>query len=1854
MFRMITLTILVLWQCSFAKDLNIVSAIPQGQLDNLHDADQILITFNQPMVPLQQSARLANVAFAIDPPVEGRLQWMGSRTLVFTPDDTLAYATRYTIKLDTGLVSLDGARRTEPFMATFTTPIPRILNTLPSDGDRGIDLDTFIYVMFNQPIDQAAIKPFITLSKDDTDSTLLFDVYKPRQQELPNHWLYRADTTEILAIKPQILQPSHRYRFQVLKGAPAAEGNIGLEKTHAISFETFGALSVLHVKGRTLKTGFADPEGGLFFKFNNRVAPFEIVQHLRFDPPVTIPDYYSNYNWGEERVHLSLSMQADTVYTVTLDSALSDIHGNLLKKSMTFTIRTGNYASQVFMTTGPGVLESNGDHNYPVEFVNIDTVNLQLGTIAIDQLIPLLNRKEGLFSPRNPLPDSLFMIDRLWQIRGKKNTRQVRPLDLDWLLAGRKSAVVLAEVGTENEQGPVYHRALIQVTDLGISAKFSAMNNLVWVTRLSDAKPVPRAKVEIRNDRNKVLWQGETNEQGMVDTPGWKTLGIEPQNAWQRPRQWIFVKHNEQVGYAASDWGTGIYPYRFGIDYEWNPQPEIIMGTIFSDRGLYRAGETVYLKGILREKRFDNLEIPDGKKMRLTIKDPRGNTVETRDVQVSDYGSFHADLQLKPNASLGFYWVQAETLGIASDPKSWTHVIGGNFQVQAFRTADFKVRVNAKDPSAVMGDTVAFSVNGSYLFGAPMRQQEVRYTCFLERKSFAPKSFKDYSFAPLEWGSFETAEMGRQEIAEGKGKLDSNGEFGKKIVPNVPHITFPSELLISADVSGPSRQHLGASARVAIHPANFYIGLSQNTHFMTTDEPLEYKIIALNPDEKIDTTREVSIKILRREWHSVHKAGVGGRYEWISKPVDVTVDSFVVSTTHEIHKQFIPETPGLYFIHASGTDEKQRQTVSEIYFYKSGRGYVAWERGDDDFIELVADKQEYSIGDTARIMIKSPYETTRALVTLEREGVLSRETLELKGSAPTIHIPIRQNHLPNIFVGVILLQGRTAFNQFSDQGRDIGKPQFKVGYLNLPVRSNRKHLDVQVAAFQKSFRPGDNVTIDVQVMDYLNVGTQAELTVAVVDEGVLNLMGYDLPDPFDVFYGMRALSVQTLETRLHVIEQRNYGEKGENRGGSGSAGSIIGKDLREMFKALALWEPQILTDDSGRVSLSFDLPDNLTTWRVMVVAQTRDACFGQGSTDFQVNKPLLVQPNIPRFVRLGDRFQAGAVVHNESGSAGTVSLETKSDDLEIKGNSRKTFDLGPGESKLVLFPFEVIRPNKSRVEFFAQMDSMSDGVKISVPLYNASRLETVALADRADSTAQEKVVVPNDLVDHSSSLDLKISPGLLGQMQGPIDYLFNYPYECLEQQISRIMPIIVAEPLLETLDLKRDSLRTFAQTVLDQVSKFQKYSGGLGLWSSSEHASPFVSSYAGLALTKAKKQGFDVNNALLENLLVYLHNWLDDSQHEQGASYSQAERATTEAMILYVSALNEQPEAGYVERLFEQRGSIPLIAQALLLKTLHIMSFQPAWKEQLTLELFNKIRLSPRQAYFEDVSSIEMPFIYQSSVRATAVILQALLETGAELDYEHQIVAWLLDQRTGRHWSNTQENAFVLYALSDYLQKLEPSDPDMVAKITVDESSVKEKILTRRQQHLETSLNLYPFEGDTLDVQFSRQGKGSIYYSMVMTYEKHEPGPAIEQGITVIKEITLANDKQIDSLRVGNLYKIRLRIITPMQRQYIVVEDPLPAGFEAVNIELASAGEARHLTDQQKPWSGFTHVEMHDDRVLLFADHLEPGVHDFEYWVRATFEGVFALPSTLAQEMYYPEIFGRTREKTIEIFSVRK
>ncbi|MBN1542884.1 Ig-like domain-containing protein [candidate division KSB1 bacterium] len=1827
---------------------------PKGELIRLADAGSIVVTFSEAMVPLSVASEgTGDGPMRIDPPIPGKYRWLGTRTCVFTPADTLPYASHFVVTIPAGVRSLSGRTLEKPYQWDFVTPRPRFQSSYPPDRSSDLEPDQPILLRFDQPMAPERVGKAIVLIEERTGKTVAIEFEQPSAEMIKDLWSMGRDTSRVLQLKPlDPMRKACRYRLQLKQGLLAAEGELGSQNAHTLHFETYGPL---RYRGWSTQQGKADepvdPTTGILLKFTNRVRPCDLVDRLHFQPPVAIPETYRDRDWGQDEIYLAIDLLPDTLYTFEIDTDLVDIYGNKLENSVTDSLRTGDYSERVILSGGPGVLEAHGDRRFPIYFVNKPEVRLRMGEIPKEDLIGLLTAEKPLFSSQTELSDEWFMVDRVWRVDAPRNTRSISALQVDWVLARRSYGLVLAQIDDPKKKYSA-QRILLQVTDLGISTKFSAHNNVVWVTRLSDAQPVVGARVEIRDDRNRLLWEGETDSLGLAETPGWKTCGIEPVNSWERPRQWVFVSHQGDFAYSASDWGTGIYPYRFGIDYEWNPQPSLCQGVLFTDRGLYRAGETVYLKGLLRRKKVDSWTIPVPQPIRLTVRDGRGDSFHVGPTPLSEWGAFDFEILLQKSAHLGAYWVAAETLAVQGDTTSWNEFLWSGFQVEAFRAAEFKVSARIEPADPVLGDSIHVDYLASYLFGAPMAGQPLSYRLMLTRGYFSPLQFSDFQFGPLDWGPIKMPEMTSSVLLQGEGHLDESGHYQTRARLEMADCDYPLELLVSADVMSPTHQMIGTVERVPVHPAGFYVGLRQSEFFTFIDKPVLCSILAVDASGQRIPNRTVQVQLIRREWHSVRKAGVAGRYQWLSKTIDSVVDSTIVTTENrEILQTFQPKSPGLYFIRATARDERGNRTATDISFYVAGKDYVPWERSEDDRIELIADQSMYAPGDIAQILVKSPFESAEVLVTIEREGILSQETLTLQGSAPTIAVPIESDYLPNVFVSVILLKGRTADQMFSEEGEDVGRPAFKIGYVNLAVSPESKRLQVTVEPNRSDYQPGDSVFVAIRVAGSAGEPVDAQVAVSAADAGVLNLIGYRMPDPFDIFYGMRPLSVQTCESRLHIIEQRNYGEKGENRGGGGADQGFAGAGIRRDFKPSAYWNPSVRTGADGIARVSFVAPDNLSAFRVMAVAQSRDHRFGRGETEFRTNQPLLMQPALPAFLRVRDRCQAGVVVYNYTGKTGTALVEIQSDGITVEGDKRQSFTLASGESREVTFQLSALRLGDASLTFLVRLGEFSDALERPISILELRRPETAALYQRTEESTREKIAVPDNIYEELSSLVVTVSASALSRLSGPVSFLSSYPYRCLEQEISRHLPLFVAGELLNEFNLMAPNDRQKAQDWLQTLTPYETGDGGMGLWPSSDLSSPFVSIYAAYALTQAVQTGFEPPKGLLERLLQYSRDILTEKIDRKRFAYKQASWRNTDLFALYVLTMNGRADAGYVERFYASRNDLSFFGRAYLLKTLYLMDAKDARIVVLSQELANSIRVSPSTAYFADDDHGRMEWIYHSNVRSTALVLQTLLEIGADFALAERVVSWLIEQQHDGHWRTTQENIYALHALAAYYTRFEQARPNFEARVGIAKKQLFDRVFdSRMDPPVKSRLSLAGFSGKQVEARIDKKGEGTLYYSLLLQTYPHKPIEPRDEGLTVLKTLSPvpAQDREFN---IGDLIQVELQVIASHERRFVVVDDPLPAGFEAVQLSFTTADQAARDADEASDsnhWV-FDHVERQTDRVLLYSDRLPAGVHRFTYFARATTRGNFAMPATQTEEMYHPEIYGRSTDKIIQI-----
>lgn len=1849
-------------------DLHITYVSPKGDTAAPHESETIVAIFDQDMVPLEAlSERPGSSFIEFDPPFPGKFRWLNPKTLTFTPDKRLPFSTEIKANIPSGVKSLDGYSLKEDFTWTFRTILPRLTEHFPRDKQKWIKLDSHILLIFNQPIDKKKAKKFLSfteINREKEESPLDFTLKTPSAKKLEENET-KARPDEVLLIMPEEkLQPDFTYYVEIRAGFPGKEGKLGMETSRVFSFETFQKFEFKQFSMDEIHSPY-DP---LKFQFSNPVSYKEFIKKIRFEPEISIPDYYSEWDQANSTLWISLPFEPETKYTLWISPDLNDEFGNKLGKEINFVLATSPYPLSVEMKEGHGILEAYEPLKFPVNAVNADEIFYQAANVKKEDVIPLLNTKKLFWASEKFFKKNFFQVEKAQKPDLSRNRREAFPIDLEELIPEKYGFVFLQLDTFLKDKWSRYPKAFLQVTELGISAKFSSENNLVWVTELKTGLPVEGAEVEIRDDANKVRWKGETDKGGKVQTPGWKALNIKGKDKWSKPQQWIFVKRGEDSALVSSEWGTGIYPYRFGIQYDWNPKPEVFKCYIFTERGIYRAGEKVHIKGIIRKREKGEWMLPSTKHIECEILDPFQKKVFKEAINLDSYGSFAFDFETNEEASLGTYQIKAIIPPESKDEKSQT--FHSSFRIEAFRPAEFEVLLRSFQESYIFGDKYQAELRANYLFGGAMSSQKVTWHLRLNPAYYIPPGHDGYIFG----NQIDRWEMYGQEdsrlLSSGEAILNEEGKFelSAKLQPEKEKDSILATL--EATAQGPSRRSISNRIQTFVHRGEFYVGLQPSTTFLTKGEKIAVNVISVEPDGTLAPEKKVQVSLLKREWHSVKKSEIGGRYRWVSEKKDTEIEVQSIQTKNEPYQIFfLPEKSGFYLLMAKGSDRRRNTITTTTYFYVTGKDYIPWERKDDDSVELVADRTDYRPGDVAKILVKSPYEKTNALVTVEREFILDSRIIEIQGSTEQIEIPLHSEYIPNVYVSVLLVQGRVAPNVV-DRNEDLGKPSFKIGYVKLNVDPSEKRLTIDIQRDKKTYKPGEKVTLDLHVKDWKGTGTQASVSLAVVDVGVLNLIGYQTPDPFSQFYSHKPLSVQTSETRQFIVEQIAYGEKGEDVGGgvgermkAAFAPSLSEVELRGDFKFTAHWDPSLLTDGEGKATVNFTLPDNLTTFRIMAIAQSVDSHFGRSQKTFKVSKPLLLRASFPRFARLGDEFDGGVVIHNHTADEGEVTLNCEIEGIQLLDKSNvKKFPLSSGEGKEILFSFKVDNPGTALLSFRARMGEETDGLEIRLPLKMPRPTETVALFENTEDSVEKKIRIPEDVYPSESKIEFLAACSALSGLKGSVDYLTNYPYFCLEQRLSSILPYIVAPEIIHDFKLSklnRKEIHKHIQKNIKEIYNYQKESGGFGLWPDSAYDSPFNTCYAVFALIKAQKIGFQVDSQRLARAAMYLKNLIRGRLRGQYYPHTPKVLKTVNAFALYSLALLNQPEPSYAENLFMEREALSLFGKTLLLKALNQGKDSIHAQNTLIEELMNKVKVSPTKAHFEDDEGRGGGWIYSSNNRTTAFILQSLIEVGSDNPLLPSIARWLVERRKAGGWTSTQENFYVFYALNDFYSKYENIKPDFKIEVSLAEKLLLEEIFKdniNQVEKAELSLSHF-YPGNIIPLKLKKTGEGILYYETRMTYAPQQKIEPRDEGFTVYKEITTLDGKPLDSIKAGSLVVVTLQVIVPKESLFIVIDDPLPAGLEAVNPFFLTESEEQQRKLEKLPergrqriwWQGFNHIEMHDDRVLLFADSLMPGIHTHRYLARALAFGTFHAPGTKIEEMYSPEVFGRSAELSIKI-----
>ncbi len=1875
-----------------ARPLTVVAAFPRGSVEG---AIQPVVTFERPVVALGTLDETPAPPITLTPAVRGRWRWMGSSAAEFVPEQRWPFSTRFEVKIAAGVVALDGGALAEPYAYTFETPTIE-----PQWGDPASPGGSYAWaradqkfeVTFSQrPVERSLVDkvvieavgqppvapiPLKVLLTETTHEKAVREA-KARGETPPEAPTFSGadgvDTAGDHRVVVQ-LQPTgplaldREYQLVFRPGLESAEGPLTLARELRWNFKTYGALGVGFAGCH--RWGNGCPTGPLSLEFSNPVKASALKAALTLEPAVKLQwpegpglESASSSHW------LDGNFKPETTYTVRLSTGLTDEFGQTLKAPFEGTFRTGSFGPEFMVRGDRALLERGLRASLPVTHVNVPALDVRIARLDETTVLPWLE---------NPWRSdrSITFTDSTLQTTAERNAWRRSPLDLAETFTGPgQGRFALVELGYGTGKERRREMVVVQVTDLAVHYKVGPTRSEVFVWSLSSGKGVAGAQVELVDLDGRRLAEARSDDTGIAALPGVGELAL-PQTSpdgyplWGPPFLAARVRLGDDVAVTSTaDAGWSMGAWRFDLREAWEGTPPVAEGLVFADRGIYRPGEVVYAKGFLRERSLGKLRTPTGRAINVELVNPQGEVLATQPRNLSAFGGFDVKFDLPATGQLGEYGVRVTDPGT----KLQWHT---SVRMAEYRAPEFQVQVHAHDASKFSGDPVKGVVEGRYLFGSAMREARVEWALTASPGFFSPENPEGYVYGRRQnwWESSLSDDSGRL-VASGVGQLDAKGELLVEAGKALAEGDRPQRYTLEATVTDVNRQTVSGRKGFDIHPAAHYVGLLAPSGFATAGKPFEVQVVSVDAIKKTRTAGAVvTVKLKRHEWNTVQKQTVGGTFETVSESQLVDVSTCAITTAAKpMPCAFTTEKPGFHELVAESADAQGRKTTTNDGVWVGGEGYAAWLQDDDDRVEVVADRAIYDVGDEATLLVQSPFPEAEAWVTVEREGVLSHQRLRLKGTATPLKIKIDESMIPNVFVGVVLARGRVTPPAKSERGNDAGRPAFKVGYRELRIVPTEKRLTVKLQPDAPEKRPGSDLSIDVAVTDRRGKGAKAEVAVWAVDEGVLSLTGYVAPDPIDTLFQPRGLSVRQGTNVAHLVPQFTYGEKGKETGGGGGLG-VSAEELRSRFVTTPIFVGNAITGEDGRTRVQGKLPDNLTTFRLMAVAVTDQDRGGKGESKVIVNKPLMARPALPRAARVGDKFAAGVVIHSKGEAKVEVDVEATivSGGVKLLDKGPRRIALEPDRGREVRFAFQAEQPGPVKLRFVVRArgdKGASDAVELEVPVTRPTSVESVAVYGETSKQVTEGLKVPGPaaVVAGEGGLSLSLSSSALAGLADNARQLVDYPYGCLEQQSSRLMPLVALKDMLETHGKAwvgdRDPRAVVSKAVAD-ISAMEAGGGGFGYWPGATCAHYFGTAYATLALGEALRAGYQVDTGLLERSRAFLVQHYDSpSACEWFGQRSDEERA----LALHVLARQDAPQREWARQLYERRAKLALFGRALLAQALARAgtAADTDLAKTLVTELMNNARVDAGSVHFQESDPETYAPLFSTDVRTTAMVLQALMVTEPQHTFAAQIARFLVGARENGQYATTQEAAFALMALHDYSRVREASPPSFTGGVELAGTRLFEAKFEGRSLDAQTGLVDWAklrTAATPAPLVFSVNGTGSLYYGARLTYVPTTlQTEATDQGLVVqrwYEPLGQQGAGQVRAVSEGEPVRVRVRLATTRMRHYVVLEDPLPSGLEAVDTTLATAGrqvqgraaveegegegESEALDGADAWYSVFNRVEMRDDRVLLFADHLPPGVHSYTYVARATTPGTFVLKPARAEAMYAPEIFGRS------------
>ena len=1862
---------------------------------------QIRIRFTAPLIPLEElespDQQDALAKFELVPPLPGQFRFLTPRMVGFQADQALPLATRMQVTLKAGLADLNNHRLDQDLAWTFNTPAIQLTN-LPGPDSRWqgesapVTLKPALELTSNVELDLDSLREHLMLIPQGAQRSVALDVVlkekdgaAPSDYSAPQERFDPSQRPWIYTFMPRRdLDRATRYQIDVTAGLRPAHGNLPTATAFTSQVETYGPLTFEDIQywGQPDAGGAYGRfvEGAAQLRFNNGLMAESVLENITVEPPPKeSPRLVRTYD-GDTLISLNpWALEPATRYTITLGAGLQDQYGQTLAQPVTVQYETGNVAADLWAPSGLNIFPMGKDLQLNISAVNLPQSQFKAAyrvvqpqdLVYTDSAYPRGDRRDLLPNPSTwetfPIPTEMNQSADVAVPLGQQLGQ-----DTGLLAYGVQARANRYQMdGQEGWREPTFY-GLVELTNLGVFAQWFPESGLVRVHHLSDGAAVGGATIEIYQSlldaetvegRPSPCASGTTDGTGLLRLDaaalqgcmaGGSSFSDPPQllTVAREGADWAFVR--------TLDYSGG---YSYGIYAGWDGDRPQSRGTVFSDRQLYKPGETAWFTAAAYYLQNGTLQQDKAVAYRLTVEDPNGQSIDLGSHTTNDFGTLSLQWEIPTTQPLGYYTIHARK-GDEADPEL---DIAGEFRVAEFKPPNFQVEASLNRTIAQVGDQVAVTAQSNYLFGPPVQGGRASYYITREQADFVPPGWERFSFG-RQWFWPEERPAVSSDVRQVTAELDDQGQ-SQETVTVADDLPYAMTYRVDVDVTDVSNLSVADTKMFTALPGDRLIGLQSN-FVADAGQPFPVQVIVTDPEGKAIGGQRLRVELQQMTYSSVTQVIEGS-----PTPRDqveyTTVDQAEVRSGAAPQTiSLTPSESGSYRIRANLSNASSDVTATDSQIWATGPAPAYWGgRYGNERLELQLDKDRYQPGETATVLIQSPYPEAELYFAVVRHDVLYATTTKVQGGAPQIQFEVTADMLPNAAVEAVLVRQGPPLDQVDADNADNLNELVRIGFAPFATELGDKYLTVTETVQAPSLLPGAEQTVELALTNVQGQPVQGQITLMVVNEAVLQLTGYRPPDLVETVYAEQAISTRFADNRPDVVLQPLASpiEKGWGYGGGLSAGAGSTR-IRTDFQPLAYYNGSVLTDASGRAEVSFTLPDDLTTWRVMAIATDGNFRFGQGDATFITTKPLMANAILPQFVRSGDRFLAGLSLTNATGQRGRLTINGEvADGLAFGDTDRPqpTQQLqtnAPEATTAYRFSLVANQAGTAQVQFSAQLGDQTDAFAVPLEIRSLAVTEQVVETGTTDSQVTLPLQIGENVAEDLGGLELALASTLIPELTAPAQQVLG------SEQLPFLEPAASRLAIAANLhSLSRQYGQSFADfspvpqaiQALEQLQKLQQPDGGFAAWPQQEQSDPFVTPYVAQAIARAAQAFADTpaavpSQTLVNRLKTYLADILADPGQYDYCQEAQCQLPVRLEALMALAELGD-PRADFLAELYAGRDQLSAVRQV---KLARYLSQLPAWQQQAA-SLSSQIQETIYETGRAAAVNIPQGWGWLDSATATqAQALRLYVARQSPADQLDRLLQSLLNLRRDGTWSTTYDNAEALTAQVDYSQ-ISPTPPSFTATATLaDEQLASAQFEGYQNPSLSLQVPMAELPRGQQNLVLQKTGQGTLHYLAAYRYRPQGNLAGRLNGLRVTREIRPVNQadvlqrmglRPVDdavTLAAGQVFDIGLEIIADHPIDHLVITDPLPAGLEAIDASFQTAISA--LQAQPDSWQ-ISYQTIHSDRVEAYGDRLDAGVYSLHYLARTVTPGRFIWPGTEVHLQYAPEEFGRAAAATLEI-----